>query len=107
MITPAIRKNISRIIPFGLVWLVFSTIYSLLEKGLLDDLDKYPATGNPYRFSSNILITPLVALIAGLVIGTIEILYLNKLFIRRSFTKKIVYKTLLYLAMIIFFLFGL
>src|SRR6476659_9187480 len=36
-----------------------------------------------------------------------EILYFNKLFIQKSFTKKIIYKTAIYLAIIISFLLGL
>ncbi|HMF72262.1 MAG TPA: hypothetical protein VK616_12370 [Flavitalea sp.] len=78
MLPPKIKRNISRIIPFGLIWLAFSIVYSLLEKGLLGQLDYYPATGNPYRFHSVIFITPVTALITGLCFGTFEILYLNK-----------------------------
>ncbi len=90
--------------PFGIIWLVFSVIYSLLEKGILGNLDHYPSTGNPYTFVQNILITPASALIAGLLIGTCEILLFNKWFLKKSFTKKIVYKSLIYLATIISFL---
>ena len=97
-------RNISRIIPFGLIWLIFSIIYLLLEKGLLGDLSFYPSTGNPYDFTGNIIITTVSATITGLLIGTIEILYLNKLFIQKSLGKKIVYKTIIYLAIMISFL---
>lgn len=104
MISPRIKRNIYRIIPFGFFWLIFSIIYTQLEKGLLGDLNYYPATGNPYNFSRNILITPLSALVIGLLIGTVEIVYLNKVLIKGSFTSKIIYKTILYLATIILFL---
>lgn len=107
MPSPKTKRNISRIIPFGLIWLIFSVVYSLLERGLLGNLNNYPSTGNPYNFSNNIFITPITALITGLLFGTIEILYFNKLFIQKSFTKKIFYKTLIYLAIIISFLLGL
>lgn len=104
MLTPKIRRNIYRIIPFGVIWLVFSIVYTQLEKGLLGNLKYYPSTGNPYNFNQNIFITPVSALIAGLLIGTIEILYFNKLFIQKSFGKKIVYKSIIYLAIITSFL---
>lgn len=104
MLSPKTKKNIFRIIPFGIIWLIFSIVYTQLEKGLLDDLKYYPSTGNPYNFNNNIFITPISALITGLLIGTMEILYFNKLFIQKSFTKKIVYKTIIYLAIIISFL---
>jgi adenylate cyclase len=104
LLSPKTRRNILRIIPFGVIWLLFSIVYIQLEKGFLGNLNYYPSTGNPYNFSQNIFITPAGAFITGLLIGTIEILYLNKLFLQKSFTKKIIYKSLIYLAIIISFI---
>ncbi len=107
MLSPKTKRNILQIIPFGLLWLFFSTVYLLLERGLLGKLNYYPATGNPYNFSSNVAITPLTALITGLLMGIIEVLYINQVFIHKSFTKKILYKSFIYLVIILFFLIGL
>jgi len=104
MLSPKTRRNIFRIIPFGVIWLIFSIVYSLLEWGILGDLNYYPSTGNPYNFRANIFVTPISALITGLLIGTIEILYFNKLFMQKSFSKKILYKCIIYLAIILSFL---
>src|SRR5215471_8702540 len=104
MLSPKAKRTIYRIVPFGIFWLVFSTVYVVLEKGILGRLENYPSTGNPYNFHRNIFITPIAGLITGLIIGTIEILYFNKLFIQKSFTKKIVYKSLSYLGIIVLFL---
>lgn len=104
MLSPKIKRNISRIIPFGVIWLVAGVVYSLLEKGLLGDLPYYPPTKNPYNFGRNIIVIPLFALLTGLFIGTVEILWFNKFFIKRSFSKKIFCKTSIYLATIISFL---
>lgn len=104
MLSPKTKSNIFRIIPFGVIWLIFSIVYTLLERGLLGDLNYYASTGNPYSFNKNIFITPISALITGLLIGTIEILYFNQLFIQKSFTKKIVYKSIIYIAIILLFL---
>jgi adenylate cyclase len=89
MLSPKTRKNISRIIPFSLIWLVFSIVYLLLERGILGKLDKYPSTGNPYNFLSNLTFTPIAAFTTGLIIGTIEIVYFNKLFIQKRFIQKL------------------
>ena len=91
MLSPKTKRNISRIIPFGVIWFIFSIVYTLLEKGLLGNLTYYPSTGNPYDFGRNIFATPISALIIGLLIGTIEILYFNKWFIQKSFSKKLIY----------------
>lgn len=104
MLLPKTRRNILRIIPFGIIWLLFSIVYTQLEKGILGNLDHYPATGNPYDFSATLWITPITAFITGIGIGTIEIIYLTRLFIQKSFTKKIVYKSVIYIVIILFFL---
>jgi class 3 adenylate cyclase len=104
MLSPKTKSNIYRIIPFGVIWAIFSIVYTQLERGFLGDLNYYPATGNPYSFVRNVFITPVSALITGLLIGTIEMLYFNKLFLRKSFSQKIVYKSIIYLAIILSFL---
>jgi len=104
MLPPKIKRNIYRIIPFGLIWLAFSIVYTVLERGLLGQLDYYPATGNPYSFRSVIFITPVSAFITGLCLGIFEILYFNKWFQQLSFGKKILYKSTIYLIIISSFL---
>ena len=100
MLSAKTRRNIYRILPFGLIWLVFSMVYILMEKGLLGKLTYYPSTGNPYHFYQTVWVTPLFALITGLLIGVLEIYYFSKLFIKERFTKKIVFKSLIYLIII-------
>ena len=104
MITPNVKRNISRIIPFGLLWLVFGGIYTLLEKGILGDLEYYPSTGNPYNFEDLTVVTLLMITITGLAVGTFEVLYLSKRFRQKSLRQKIVYKTAIYLLIIVIFL---
>ena len=105
MLSPKIKRSISRIIPFGVIWLLFSIVYTQLEKGILGNLDYYPSSGNPYDFNANIWITPITSFLTGLGIGSIEILFLSKRFTQTSFGKKILYKSIIYLLIILFFLF--
>ena len=104
MLSPKTKRNISRIIPFGVLWLVFSIVYTLLERGILGHLQTYPSTGNPYNFNKVVFITPVAALVTGLFIGTIEIFYFNKLLMQISFGRKILYKSVIYLLLIVLFL---
>src|SRR5882757_2994240 len=104
MLSPKARRNMLRIVPYGMIWLVFSIIYTLLEKGLLGNLRYYPATGNNYIFERSIFTTPFSALLTGILIGVLEIVYFRKWFIKKSFTKKILYKSLIYLVIILLFL---
>jgi adenylate cyclase len=106
-ISPKYKRNILRILPFGLFWGAFGTIYTLLEKGLLGTLGHYPSTGNSYDFSTAIITNPIGSTIMGLVIGSVEILLLANLFKKKSFGSKIILKTFIYLFSILVFLFSL
>lgn len=71
---------------------------------MLGPLHHYPATGNPYNFAASIMVIPLSAMIAGLVIGVLEVYYFSTLFVHRPFVVKLVYKTLVHLSIVIVFL---
>jgi len=105
MLSPVTKRNVLRILPFGFFWFVFSLLYVLLERGLLGNLQYYPITGNPYSFVNNLLLTPFAALLTGLGIGTLEVLYVNRLFSNKSFLQKIIYKSVSYFLVILLFLF--
>ncbi|TDO67887.1 hypothetical protein EV143_1234 [Flavobacterium chryseum] len=49
------KRNINRISQFGLILLVFSLVYTILERGLLGDLNFYPSSGNLYIFCRNVI----------------------------------------------------
>jgi adenylate cyclase len=104
MLSPKTVRNVKRVIPFGVLWFVFSIIYCILEKGLLGQLDRYPSTGVAYNFYRNLVAIPLAALLMGLLTGVLEIGYFSKWFIKMSFGKKIILKSLIYLVIVVFFL---
>jgi adenylate cyclase len=104
MLSTETKRNIFRIIPFGVIWLTFGLIYLLLEKGIIGDLNYYPSTGNPYDFKGNSLLSLIIISVSGLLVGVFEIMFLDNLFINKSFSKKILYKTLIYVVIMITFL---
>lgn len=104
MISPEIKRNIYRIIPFGIIWLFFSIIYSLLQWGFLNNITGNPSTESPYLLGGTFFITAGIALVSGFLMGTLEVLYFSKLFLETGFAKKIVYKTIVYAVIIISFL---
>lgn len=71
-------------------------MYSLLEKGILEDSSIYPSTGNPYNYEP--FIPALLSFVIGLLIGMFEVLILSKIFQRRSLFQKIFIKIIVYLA---------
>ena len=104
MLSPKTRRDITRIIPFGVLWFIFSLLYALLEKSILGNVDYYPSTGVKYDFARNVFTIPAAGLIMGILTGMLEISYFNKMFIKNSFTRKILFKSIVYLLIFIFFL---
>ena len=104
MLSPKNRRDIARVIPFGVLWFIFSLVYCMLERGILGDLEHYPSTGNQYKFAANILAIPIAGLMMGLITGILEIGYFSKWFMKRSFARKVLFKSFLYLIIAIIFL---
>jgi adenylate cyclase len=104
---PKHRHNITKIIFFGIIWLIFGVLYTLIEKGILGEATFYPSTGNSYEFSTSFFFTAISSSIMGLVLGAIEVLFLNKKFASISFGRKIFYKTSVYFISICLFLISL
>ncbi len=103
MLSAKNRRKLAQIVPFGIISLFFGLSFSLVEQGIMGDATHYPSTGNPYHFS------PFSALIfagiAGLIVGTLEVNYLNRFFSHRSYLSKILLKTVIYLLLIATFVF--
>jgi adenylate cyclase len=104
MINPKYIRYAKQIIPFGIIWLMFALVYSLVEFGLLGDLKKYPTTGNAYNFKQNIVFTLLLSFFMGLIQGALEISWLRKRFEHNSLWVKVVLKSIFYLLLIVVFL---
>ncbi len=94
-LSPKNRRNISRIIPFGIIWIVLGWIFLFVETAATPNLDNLPETAirlNPYIF----LFASMAVGFVGLLVGTIEIVYLNNVFSRYNFLTKLFGKLLIY-----------
>ena len=96
-ISPKIKRDISKILPFGILCFSFGILWSLIEGSLLGNLKYYPVTGFPYDFSGSLTVNGIGSFFFGMTIGTFEILFLNKIFINRPFGVKILIKTIFYI----------
>jgi adenylate cyclase len=104
MLSPKTKRNISRVIPYGVLWFIFSLIYCVLEKSILGYLNHYPSTGVQYNFARSITIIPVVGVMMGMITGVLEIGYLSKWLLKRSFIRKIIFKSIIYLLIVVVFL---
>ncbi len=101
MLTPKTKRNISRIVPFGVIWLFLGWFILFVQETATQ--------GENINPTSTITLTPIVFVFAslavtivGLVVGSIEVLWLGNLFGKKSFSLKIAYKVVFYSL----FLFG-
>ncbi len=95
MLSPKAKRNIARIIPFGLIWLFFGLVFITVEQAVGGNSETLPSTA--IRVDFKILVFASLAVTGvGLLVGTIELLFLNSLFAKKSFLKTITYKLAIY-----------
>lgn len=100
ILSPKAIRNISRIIPFGLIWFVSGMIFFVIETAAMGGLEQRPSTAIQIDFKIFIFGT-LANMLLGLFVGAVEVLFLNQVFAKKSLTRKIIYKTLFYTSVIL------
>jgi len=91
------KRNIARITPFGIIWLVFGALFLWIEAVAVGDQDNKLDTA--IRLEPDIVIFALVLItLIGLLVGLAELVFVNRLFERKSFAVKIISKFLIYAA---------
>jgi adenylate cyclase len=96
MLSPKIKRNISRIIPFGLIWLISGLVFLIVEKAATGSSSSGHSSAGIEINLEIFIFSSLAITCVGLFVGTIELLYINKLFAKKSFSKKIIYKVIIY-----------
>lgn len=94
MLSPKTKRNISRIIPFGVIWLILGWVNLFSQEAVLTTLqDQNFDTSTVIRMTPEVFLFASIALIVvGLLVGTLEVLWLGNLFSKKSLLGKIVYK---------------
>ncbi|MEQ8624255.1 MAG: adenylate/guanylate cyclase domain-containing protein [Vicingaceae bacterium] len=102
---PKTKRNIQRIIPFGIIWLVtgwYNLAIELMATGYSNpDPDAQITMGFSVFVFASIAVTSV-----GLVIGYIEVVWLEYLFLNKSFGRKLLYKFLLYSFVLLLIIIG-
>lgn len=95
MINPRLHNLLKRIVPFGLIWLIFGIIFLVIEYAATKDFE-YINNGVIKLDLSVILFALPAVTIVGLIIGIIEILFINHFFSNKSFFIKMIGKLMFY-----------
>jgi len=100
-ISPVISRNLFKIVTFGLLWAIGGFIFTILEFGVIGDLNYYPSTKVSYDVRNNIIATPIISFFGGAFLMILDILIINKRVMRRSFFVRIVIKSTIFFAAIL------
>ncbi|MFP2996625.1 adenylate/guanylate cyclase domain-containing protein [Spongiivirga sp. MCCC 1A20706] len=92
--------NLKRIIPFGIIWFFLGVLFLLVEHLALGHQSN--ALDSAIKLQTDVVIFALLVItLIGLILGTIEVLWLKRLFEKKQFTTNIIGKFFIY---ILFFL---
>ncbi len=99
-LSPKTKRNILRILPFGVIWFLFSQIFLISDYTAVGNFSDVPDTA--IKLDAGIYLFSILAVtMLGLLVGSIELVYLNDRFVKKSLSQKIIYKTLCY-ALLLF-----
>ncbi|WP_420583062.1 adenylate/guanylate cyclase domain-containing protein [Reichenbachiella sp.] len=99
-LTPKAKRNISRIIPFAIIWLLIGWIIDITVYDVTRNQNLNPDTD--ISFTIPVLIfASLANVLVGLIVGVLEVVYLEKRFSNRTLRAKFFYKFLTYLTLFI------
>lgn len=98
MLSPKTKRNISRIIPFGVIWLILGWVNLFCQEAVLTvALEGNLNQSAVIRMTPEVLLFASIAIIVvGLLVGAIEVLWLGNLFSKKSLSHKIAYKFCFY-----------
>ena len=95
---------IFKILPFGIIWMVFGFMYTIIERGLLGESKIYPATDNPYDFLLAVSMVVPGSFLLGILVGILEVFYLDHKLDKYSLWLKLIIKVIIYVGLIMTFL---
>jgi len=95
MMNPKTKRNLFRILPFGLIWLIMSWYNLVIETLATGNVNPDPDTQIDLSIPV-FLFASFASAMVGIFIGAMEIIWLEKHFKSISFFKKIIYKFFIY-----------
>lgn len=99
-LSPKVRRNIGRILPFGVIWLLTGSIFVLVESAALGTIA--PNSDTAINLTLPVIIFAAFSVtIVGLMVGFLEMVWLEDLFYKKSFPEKVFYKFAIYTCLVL------
>lgn len=90
-LSPKTKRNIKRVIPFGVIWLLVGWILLFVQEAATLNQNLNPSSAITVT-TSVFLFASIAVTFIGLLVGVVEVYWLANLFDRKSFLQKILYK---------------
>jgi adenylate cyclase len=98
-LSPEVKLNVVRILPFGIIWFLFDLVFTISDYTARGNFEDFPEAA--VQVGLGILIFGSIAVtIVGLLVGTVEVIYLNRRFATKTLLQKVAYKTLFYAVLL-------
>ncbi|APZ46678.1 adenylate/guanylate cyclase domain-containing protein [Polaribacter reichenbachii] len=106
ILSPKYKRDFYKILPFGIIWLIFGLIFLWIEYAAVIVL------GDQKFSKSTIYLTPKIFLFAstsiffiGCFVGFLEVRFINKYFVTKSFPTKLIGKLTIYVVLMLVIMF--
>ena len=98
MLSPKTKRNISRIIPYPIIWLVLGWVDLFSQEAVLTAvLEEHSNQSAVIRMTPTVFLFASIAIIVvGSIVGAIEVVWLGNMFSKKSLLRKIAYKLVFY-----------
>lgn len=101
-LSPKARWNLSRILPFGIIWAVIGLVFVISDTLAIGD---NPVPEGHIDPSPRVVVFAVFATFcAGLTVGALEMIYVDRMFRKASLFRTILYKFILYTLLFLFLL---
>lgn len=107
-LTPKHKRNLGRIIPFGIIWLIIGWSFLWTEYAVIAVMDEQSGPPSAIALSPTIVLFASVSIFfIGCFVGVMEVMFINRLFVKSSLPQKVFGKFLVYavLMMVLIFVF--
>lgn len=100
-LSPKFKRNLTLILPFGLIWLIMGWVFLWTEYAVYETMDKQTVSEAVIDLTPKLVLFASISVFSiGCVVGLVEVTFINQLFARSSFPQKFIGKFLIYTAFI-------
>lgn len=96
-LTPMLRRKLTSILPFGIIWLVNGLLFLFVEYAVISIMEPQSGPQSAITISPKIVVFASISIFfIGCLVGFLEVSFINKFFVKWTFIQKLLGKVLMY-----------